>query len=58
VINPGQMKSESSQSIGVGVENSRSRLNLLFGKTAQLSIRPLDKNHVEAMMILPYLETK
>jgi len=58
VINPGQMKSESSQSIGVGVENSRSRLNLLFGETAQLSIRPLEKNHVEAMMILPYLETK
>ena len=58
VINPGQMKSEAANSMGVGLENSRSRLNLLFGETAQLSIRPLDKNQVEAMMRLPYLESK
>jgi sensor histidine kinase YesM len=41
---------------GVGLENSKNRLNLLFGDTAQLSIRPLDKNQVEASMVLPYLE--
>lgn len=58
VINPGQMKSEGTNSLGVGLENSRSRLNLLFGETAQLSIRPLDKNQVEAIMLLPYLESK
>ena len=58
VTNPGQIKSESPNSIGVGLENSRSRLNLLFGETAQLSIRPLDKNQVEATLVLPYLESK
>lgn len=58
VINPGQMKSEGAYSLGVGLENSKSRLNLLFGETAQLSIRPLDKNQVEAIIRLPYLEAK
>lgn len=58
VINPGQLKAEMANSLGIGFENSKSRLNLLFGETAQLSIRPLDKNHVEAMMVLPYLELK
>jgi LytS/YehU family sensor histidine kinase len=56
VINPGQLKKEARSSAGVGLENSRSRLNLLFGETAQLSIRPLDKNQVEATIVLPYLE--
>jgi signal transduction histidine kinase len=56
VINPGQLKKEALSSAGVGLENSRSRLNLLFGETAQLSIRPLDKNQVEATIVLPYLE--
>jgi signal transduction histidine kinase len=58
VINPGQMKSEAINSMGVGLENSKSRLNLLFGETAQLRIRPLDKNQVEATILLPYLEAK
>jgi len=58
VTNPGQMKLESPNSVGVGLENSRSRLNLLFGETAQLSICPLDKNQVEATLILPYLGSK
>jgi two-component system LytT family sensor kinase len=56
VINPGQMKKEALHTEGVGLENSKNRLNLLFGETAQLSIRPLDKNQVEASMVLPYLE--
>jgi len=56
VINPGQMKKEALHTEGVGLENSMNRLNLLFGETAQLSIRPLDKNQVEASMVLPYLE--
>jgi LytS/YehU family sensor histidine kinase len=56
VSNPGQMKKEALHAEGVGLENSKNRLNLLFGDTAQLSIRPLDKNQVEASMVLPYLE--
>jgi two-component system LytT family sensor kinase len=55
VINPGHLKTIGDE-IGVGMENSRHRIRLLFGETAQLILRPLDKNHVEAVLILPYFE--
>lgn len=55
VINPGHLKLNGEQA-GMGVENSRHRIRLLFGETAQLILRPLDKNHVEAILILPYFE--
>jgi sensor histidine kinase YesM len=55
VINPGHLKTKEDE-IGVGMENSRHRIRLLYGETAQLILRPLDKNHVEATLILPYFE--
>lgn len=55
VINPGHLKTKGDE-IGVGMENSRHRIRLLYGETAQLILRPLDKNHVEAVLILPYFE--
>jgi sensor histidine kinase YesM len=55
VINPGHLKTKEDE-IGVGMENSRHRIRLLYGETAQLILRPLDKNHVEAALILPYFE--
>ncbi|MEN9363410.1 MAG: Histidine kinase [Bacteroidota bacterium] len=55
VINPGHLKTKGD-AIGVGMENSRHRIRLLYGETAQLILRPLDKNHVEAALILPYFE--
>jgi sensor histidine kinase YesM len=55
VINPGNLKSKG-EDVGVGIENSRHRIQLLFGETAQLILRPLDKNKVEAVLILPYSE--
>ncbi len=58
VTNPGHVTTEIANSMGVGLANSKSRLNLLFGETAQLNIRPLDKNHVEANLVLPYIYEK
>ena len=55
VINPGHLKTKGDE-IGVGMENSRHRIRLLYGETAQLILRPLDKNHVEAALFLPYFE--
>ena len=55
VVNPGHLKLKEEQA-GMGLENSQHRIRLLFGETAQLILRPLDKNHVEAVLILPYFE--
>ena len=56
-INPGHLKSPIlSKEQGVGLINSKNRLQILFGETAQISLRPLDKNQVIAEVNLPYLE--
>jgi len=57
VINPGYFKSPVlSKENGLGLKNSKNRLHLLFGETAQIRLRPLDKNLVIAEVNLPYLE--
>lgn len=57
VINPGHFKSPIlSKEQGLGLINSKTRLQILFGETAQISLRPLDKNQVIAEVNLPYLE--
>jgi sensor histidine kinase YesM len=57
VINPGHFKSPIlSKEQGVGLINSKNRLQILFGETAHINLRPLDKNHVIAEVNLPYLE--
>jgi len=57
VINPGHFKSPIlSKEQGLGLINSKNRLQILFGETAQISLRPLDKNQVIAEVNLPYLE--
>lgn len=57
VINPGHFKSPIvTKDPGVGLINSKNRLQILFGETAQISLKPLDKNHVIAEVNLPYLE--
>lgn len=53
VINTGQIKANKQE--GIGLVNSQQRLQILFGETAQLTIKPLDKNHVIACLLLPYL---
>lgn len=54
VINPGTIKTKESET-GVGIKNSISRLKILFGETAQLRLKPFDKNQVIAELIIPYL---
>ncbi len=54
VINPGSIKTKESET-GVGMKNSISRLKILFGETAQLRLKPFDKNQVIAELIIPYL---
>jgi LytS/YehU family sensor histidine kinase len=57
VINPGHFKSPVLyKEQGVGLINSKNRLQILFGETAQISLGPLDKNHVIAEVNIPYLE--
>jgi two-component system LytT family sensor kinase len=57
VINSGNLKGQLiSKEQGVGLINSKKRLQILFGETAQISLKPLDKNHVIAEVKIPYLE--
>lgn len=56
VINPGHLKPGKESNEGVGLINSQNRLNLLYGKTAQIELQPLNKNQVCAIVTLPYLE--
>ena len=56
VINPGHLKTHKDHSGGVGLVNSQNRLQLIYGKTAQIELQPLNKNQVCAKVTLPYLE--
>ncbi|MEK6548001.1 MAG: histidine kinase [Bacteroidota bacterium] len=56
VINPGHLKLSKEPSEGLGLVNSQNRLALLYGKTAQIELKPLNKNQVCATVTLPYLE--
>jgi hypothetical protein len=54
VINPGHLKTKG-ESTGIGLMNSQNRLQLLFGETAHIDLKPLDKNHVLASVTIPYI---
>ena len=54
VINPGHLKMKGD-STGIGLLNSQNRLTLLFGETAHIDLKPLDKNHVLASVTIPYI---
>lgn len=56
VINSGHLKVSKDPSVGVGLVNSQTRLQLIYGKTAQIELQPLNKNQVCAKVTLPYLE--
>lgn len=56
MINPGHLKPSKEPHDGVGLLNSQNRLQLLYGKTAQIELQPLNKNQVCAIVTLPYLE--
>lgn len=50
VTNPGKLGSEDG---GVGLENARERLQLLFGNEASLRLETVDENTVVATALLP-----
>jgi LytS/YehU family sensor histidine kinase len=54
VINPGHLKTRG-ESMGIGLVNSQNRLQLLFGETAHIDLKPLDKNLVCASLTIPYI---
>jgi LytS/YehU family sensor histidine kinase len=54
VINPGHLKTRG-ESMGIGLVNSQNRLQLLFGETAHIDLKPLDKNRVCASLTIPYI---
>ena len=54
VINPGNLK-QKGESSGIGLINSQNRLHLLFGETAHIDLKPLDKNQVLASVTIPYI---
>jgi two-component system LytT family sensor kinase len=56
VTNPGQIRSPRDSTTGVGLENSRLRLQLLFGTKASLSLRSLNDNFVLAEALIPQLK--
>jgi len=56
VTNPGHLNTNKSISHGLGLVNSQNRLHLLYGKTAQIELQPLNKNQVCATVTLPFLE--
>lgn len=54
VSNTGQLGMvRVSQSTGLGLENLRSRLRLLFGPAAQLTLENSDPEHVRAKVVVP-----
>jgi LytS/YehU family sensor histidine kinase len=57
VTNPGQVASDAPGR-GVGLQNARERLQLLFGERATLSLQNKDANTVEAEVRLPLEESE
>lgn len=52
VINPGSLKPAGSTN-GTGLANARRRLQLLYGRTASLSLQMIDPGEVVAELLLP-----
>ena len=53
VLNTGQLKEKSSESTGVGLQNAKDRLRLLFGANASLTLQNDPDNQVSARIAIP-----
>ena len=53
IVNTGQMKNNTTND-GIGLQNSRERLHLLFGNTAQLTVENISQNQVCAKFQVPF----
>ena len=52
IVNTGQIKNNATND-GIGLQNTRERLRLLFGKTAQLTVENISQNRVCAKFRVP-----
>jgi Histidine kinase len=58
IINSGQLKNEDPsvfevKNSGIGVENTRRRLQMIYGKSATFELKNLNEHDVKATLILP-----
>ena len=53
IVNTGQMKNNATND-GIGLQNTRERLHLLFGNTAQLTVENISQNQVCAKFQVPF----
>lgn len=57
VQNPGEIKNDDSTvGTGLGIENSKNRIQLLFGEKASLTLSSHEPHVVEAHLVIPFLE--
>ncbi len=58
VQNPGKIQSpKTSHGTRLGLENSKHRIQLMFGENAQLSLDQIAPNQVEAHVVIPFITT-
>ncbi len=56
VQNPGSIQhSDPLHGAGLGLENSKHRIHLMFGEKAKLKLHEIEPNRVEAQIIIPFL---
>jgi len=53
IINSGQLSESLQNASGFGIKNTRQRLELLYGKQAELKIKNLDSENVIAELVIP-----
>jgi sensor histidine kinase YesM len=59
VSNPGKIEeSNTQQGTGLGIENSKNRVQIMYGEKANLTLRAIPQNQVEAHLVIPYLTAK
>ena len=60
IINSGQLKKETpsvsnAKNSGIGVENTRRRLQMIYGEKASFDLKNLDETEVVATLTLPII---
>jgi len=56
VTNPGKIEEAHTQlGTGLGIENSKNRIQIMFGEKANLTLHAIAENQVEAHLVIPFL---
>ncbi|MEQ8907631.1 MAG: histidine kinase [Vicingaceae bacterium] len=53
IQNSGELEEKESENIGFGLENTKQRLNLLYGKKAYFSLKNIEQKEVLAEVLIP-----